>query len=86
MIKEITVMVTQEIKVTLDSSKLNVGFNKEFSEMMWDVDCLEDHAEHLAQMKARGMIGFDNYVEGYGDLSGLNITVNEVLLTTDIEN
>ena len=83
-IKTITVDVIQRIKVTVDSDKLNSAFNEAFSEMMWDVDCLEDHAAHLAQMKARERIGMDKFVEGYGDIRKMNITIKHESLETEI--
>jgi hypothetical protein len=70
------VEVTQEVRVVIDDEKINNEFNEAFSAMMWDVDCPEDHAKHLAQMKARGMIGMDNFVEGYGKLEDMNIEVS----------
>lgn len=83
-IKTITVDVIQRIKVTVDDSKLDGEFNNTFSAMMWDVDCLEDHAAHLAEMEAREMIGSDKFVEGYGDLRDLNISIKHESLDTEI--
>jgi len=59
--KKFRVEVTLVMDVELDELKLNDEFNKEFSEYMWNVDCLEDHAEHLAQMGARGLIGLGRW-------------------------
>ena len=71
-IKKFKVTVTQIVEVELDDSKLNDDFNKEFSATMWDVDCLQDHANHIGQMEARDLIGSDGFLEGYGDLKKLN--------------
>ena len=49
---------------------------------MYEFDSLRDHAEHLAQLEARGLIGLDGFVEGYGTLKGSNIKVN--VTETDI--
>lgn len=75
MIKEFEVQVIQTVKVSLDEEKLTDEFNEAFSEVFFYADCLEDHAEHLAQMEARSLIGFDKFVEGYGDLRDLNCKV-----------
>lgn len=74
-IKKFRVEVRQIVEVELDDSHLNDDFNKAFSECFWDVDCLEDHANHIAQMEARGLIGLDKFVEGYGDLREMNCKV-----------
>lgn len=74
-IKEFVVEVTHTVLVKLDDEQINDEFNEAFSSMMWEIDGLEDHAEHLAQMEARGLIGFDKFVEGYGDLRDINCSV-----------
>jgi len=74
-IHKFEVTVTQVVLVELDDAKLNQEFNKAFSGVFFHVDSLEDHAKHLAQMEARGLIGFDHFVEGYGDLRKLNCRV-----------
>lgn len=77
-IKKFKVEVTQWVEVELDDSKLTDEFNKEFSSFMWPVDCLEDHANHIAQMEARGLIDYNRFVEGYGDLREMNCKVKVV--------
>ncbi len=77
--------VTHRVKVTMDESKFTNEFNEAFSDMMWDVDGLEDHAEHLAQMKAREMIGFDHFVEGYGDIREMGISLDILSQDTEAE-
>ena len=83
-LKTFTVEVTQTVQVVLDDENLNDEFNKVFSEVMWDVDSLEDHAKHLAQMEARSMIGFDKFVEGYGSLKEMNCAVKITDKTEEI--
>lgn len=67
-VREFEVEVTQVVKVQIDDEKINEDFNRVFSSYMWDVNCIEDHVKHLAQMEARGLIDCDGYVEGYGRL------------------
>ena len=74
-IKKFKVEVTQVVEVELDDEKLNDDFNEEFGSIMWKVDGLEEHATHIAQMEARGLVGFDRFVEGYGDIRKLNCKV-----------
>ncbi len=83
-LKTFTVEVTQTVEVVLDDQHLNDDFNKQFGEYMWDVSGLEDHAKHLAQMEARGLIGFDRQVEGYGDLRDMNGSVKITDKTEEI--
>ena len=82
-IKKINVIVTQEVEVELDDSKITAEFNKVFSECFWETNSLRDHAKHLAQLEARSLIGLDRYVEGYGDLQEMNI--NTRIIDTEIE-
>ena len=74
-IQKFKVEVTHYVEVELDDEKLDDEFNKNFSRYFFEVETLEEHAKHLAQMEARGLIGFDNFVEGYGDISALNCKV-----------
>ncbi len=71
-IQKFKVTVTQVVEVELDDSKLNDEFNRNFSSFMWPVENLEGHALHIAQMEARGLIGWHKHLEGYGDLRNLN--------------
>lgn len=36
---------------------------------------MEEHAKHLAQLKARDMIDYDGFVEGYGDIKDMRISL-----------
>lgn len=75
MLKEFEVTVTHTVKVIMDKSKFTPEFNKDFRTYFFNFDGLEDHAKHIAQMEARGMIGFDHFVEGYGDIREMGIEV-----------
>jgi len=67
-IKDFEVEVVFTVKVTIDDEKINGDFIEKFKEDFYQFDRLKDHAGHLAQMEARGLIGISNFVEGYGDL------------------
>ena len=77
-----SVYVNQLVEVEIDDEVINDEFINGFKEYMYEFDSLRDHAEHLAQLEARGLIGLDGFVEGYGTLKGSNIKVN--VTETDI--
>ena len=80
-----TVRVTQEIWVQVDESKFTPDFLKEFRETMYNFPDINDHIEHLAQLKARGIITHKNqFVEGYGNLLDMGIILIERDLETEI--
>lgn len=85
-VKKFMVKVTQTIEVILDDEKLNDEFNDAFSSCMWDVNSLEDHATHLAQLKARGVMGLSNNAEMYGDLNDMNCSVKDLDCEEEIES
>lgn len=67
-----TVQVTQEIVVELDESKFDKAFFDEFNASFYDFGYdIDKHAEHLAQLFARGQWG--HFIEGYGDASVMGI-------------
>jgi len=76
--KTITVEVTETIEVELDETKFTPEFMQEFKECMYVFNSIEDHAKHLAQLEARGFIGFREDVEGYGSLRDMGITFNTI--------
>lgn len=84
-LKKFKVTVTQEVEVELDESHFTDEFNEVFSEVIFDVDCLEDHAEHLAKMEARGLIGFDGFVEGYGDIRKMGANLKIIQQDAEVE-
>lgn len=56
---------------------LNKKFIDNFKSYMYDFETVDDHAKHLAQLEARGMIR--SIVEGYGLLKEeMNCSVNVV--------
>lgn len=81
-----TVIVTQEIEIEYDETKLNdPGFCQEFNRYFYEFNGIDDHLQHLAQCEARGLIGFDNFVEGYGDIKKMGITIRALDCDTEIE-
>jgi hypothetical protein len=55
---------TDEYIIEIDESKLNEEWMEHFRKYFYDFYKLEDHAEHIAQYKAR--FNSDTFIEGYG--------------------
>lgn len=60
-----TVTRTDEYIIELDENIFDEEMMKEFKEVFYDFDTYEEHAEHLAQIRARMGEGF---IEGYGEV------------------
>jgi hypothetical protein len=62
--------VRVEFEVEIDYNK--TSFSKEFMEAfrgyMYPFHTINDHLEHLAQLKVRGLAEDDEFVEGYGEI------------------
>ncbi len=67
---EIEVVQTTTVKVTLDDSKMTPEWMADFRKTFYQFHDLEEHARHVAQLQARGLIGWDDFVEGYGTING----------------
>ena len=86
--KRYTIDVTQRVVVELDETKLNEEFMEDFRAHFYNFYDLEEHAEHIAQLAARGIIGpyGNQFIEGYGPHKDMGITfkVNEGSTDMDI--
>lgn len=69
------IYVTQTITVKLDDTKFTPEFMEEFRQFFYDFLTIEDHANHIAQLAARGMIETPCFIEGYGESDGMGIEV-----------
>ena len=81
-----TVQVTQLIEVELDESKFDEQFMSEFRASFYSFDTIEEHAEHIAQLQARGLIDLEcgtEFIEGYGPSQDMGIKARCV--ETDME-
>ena len=81
---ERTVAVTQIIKVTIDESKFDEAFMKEFRESFYDFTTLNHHIEHLGQLHARGMAFNTGFIEGYGPAEDMGIKFVEDIVEAEI--
>lgn len=72
-----TVEVTQIVEVKLDAAKFDDAFMAEFRASFYDFDTIEEHAEHIAQLQARGLIDVSyrsgEFIEGYGPHQDMGI-------------
>jgi len=71
-----TVKVAQYVKVTIDESKFDETFMKEFQENFYNFTSIDDHIEHLAQLYARGLYDNGDFIEGYGNTKDMGIKFN----------
>ena len=68
---EVEVMRTDRYVIELDTEIMNEEWMEEFRQYMYHFDNLKEHADHIAQFRAR--FNNDNpyggFQEGYGDLA-----------------
>lgn len=73
------IIVTQEVEIEYDPSKFTKEFLDDFRKYFYDLEDVDEHLIHLAQMAARGLISdwdMDESVEGYGKLSTMGIEIS----------
>lgn len=77
-------LVTQEIVVSIDTSKFTEEFMEEFRASFYPFMSVGDHMEHIAQLAARG-IWSEEFVEGYGKPSelGIGVEVDDEMMDID---
>jgi len=86
--RRFTIDVTQTVEVELDETKFTDEFMEEFREGFFDFWTLADHAAHIAQLQARGLIDCErvgDFIEGYGPSADMGITARVVAQCTDTE-
>ncbi len=68
------VRVTQTILVAVDEAKFTPEFMEDFRRHFYPFDTLNRHIEHLAQLRARGLVDdFTKFIEGYGPVEEMGI-------------
>lgn len=78
---KLTIMVEQEIEVEVDESKFDEKFMEEFRKSFYQLDDIEDHMMHIAQLQARGIIDLSiipEFIEGYGPSQDMGIKAKVV--------
>jgi hypothetical protein len=87
---EYLVRVTQLVRVKLDESKFDDEFMREFRESFYQFQSIDDHAEHIGQLVARGIYEASPYnprefIEGYGPIGEFGISASVEDFDTEIE-
>lgn len=87
--KTFEIEVRQTVKVTLDESKFTPEFMQEFRASFFLFETVEEHAEHVAQLAARGIHDFskyrrDEFVEGYGPIGEFGIIAEVIEMEMEI--
>jgi hypothetical protein len=72
-VRTFTIKVEQIVEVTLDETKFDDKFMQEFQRSMYHFTSLEEHAEHLGQLYARGLYDNGSFIEGYGPAADMGI-------------
>lgn len=72
------VRVTQWIEVEMDEAKFDAAFMEEFTSHFYPYDTIPEHAQHLAQMFARGVADNGDFIEGYGPAKEMGIAFRHV--------
>ena len=58
-----TVTRTDEYEIEIDETKLDEQWMEDFRKVFYNFDTYEEHAEQIAQMRARFQ---ESFIEGYG--------------------
>lgn len=62
------VRVEFEVEIDYNGDSFNKEFMEAFRGYMYPFHTINDHLEHLAQLKVRGLADDNEFVEGYGIL------------------
>lgn len=85
--KKFIVEVRQTVEVELDETKFDEAFMEEFRDSFYPFMTLADHAEHIAQLQARGIYDLDfiptQFIEGYG--AAIDMGIKASVTGTDME-
>ncbi len=86
---ECEVIQTSVVQVEIDDESMDEKFMAEFRASFYPFTTLKEHAEHIAQMAARDLFGWDGFAEGYGHINGSKvepfININARVTSEDVE-
>lgn len=68
---KVTVERTDEYIIEIDETVMTEGWMEDFRNSFYSFDTLEEHAEHIAQLRARfhHTSFYGGFMEGYGDIA-----------------
>lgn len=75
------VQVTQVIEVETNDAKFDADFMAEFTASFFPYETLDEHAAHLAQLYARGLVAgiyLSEFIEGYGPVGEMGIKFRHI--------
>ena len=79
------VTVTVEVDVTIDETKFDAEFFRQFNSSIFDAgDDLDEHFKHLAMLHAQGLIDDDSFIEGYGPTKDMGIAFHADLVDAEM--
>lgn len=84
--KKFNIQVTQMVEVILDETKFTEKMMEDFRSSFFEFYEVEEHAEHLAQLFARGIYEQGDFIEGYGPSDDFGITFSISDVYTEIED
>jgi hypothetical protein len=77
------VRVSFMVEVETDDSKFTPEFMKEYRELLYNFDTIDEHAEHIAQLAVRGLL--DRFTEGYGWVEEMGISAEIIEQEEEVE-
>lgn len=88
-LKTFEVDVTQRVRVKLDPTKFTPEFMAEFRQSFFRLYEIDEHAEHLAQLAARGVVELSPYlpkefVEGYGPIGEMGVSAEIISCSEEL--
>lgn len=84
--KKFNIQVTQMVEVILDETKFTEKMMEDFRESFFPLYDVSEHAEHLAQLFARGVYDEGDFIEGYGPSNDFGITFSIYEVYTEVED
>lgn len=77
--RKFIVEVTNCVEITLDETKFDAEFFRQFNESIHDFgNDLTEHARHLAVLYVRGVADNDEFIEGYGPAKDMGLKFHTI--------
>lgn len=76
------ITVSIDVEVEIEEAKFTPEFMEEFRRDFYPFELIEDHAKHLAQLRARGLVDDHSFIEGYGRPENMGIKTTEISVDT----
>lgn len=96
--RKFNVEVTRSVEIEVDDEIIDQEFMDDFKEHFFDLETIEEHVEHIAEVYVRGtfqysplprgMVGMKPFIEGYGllyETNGITLTDKDQIEYTNVE-